>query len=93
MPQHLETAAGKSKTAGSRKGAGWNAPFLVLFVSANLSIGVVESVLLHIKHDYFKGGFLASNVLNTAALKILFALSSIALDSALILFLSRRPDS
>ncbi len=58
-----------------------------MFIILTLTIGAVEAVLLNIKYDYFKGGFLASNVLNTSALKVSFALSSIILDAALILFL------
>lgn len=71
----------------SKQSKGWTFSFLLLFIVLNLIIGAVEAVLLNVKYDYFRGGFLATNVLNTSALKLLFAFSSITLDAALILFL------
>lgn len=62
-------------------------PYLILFVVSDLCVVAVETVLLNVKYDYFRGGFLANAVLYTAALRILFLLSSFVLDAALILAL------
>jgi len=65
----------------------WPLQYAVLFLSCLLGIGAVEAVLLNIKYDYFRGGFLAQNVLNTTGLRFWFLFSSLITDSFLILLI------
>ncbi len=63
----------------------WRGSYKLLLVASALAIGAAEAVLLSIKYDYFTGGFLATNVLNTVPLTLMFCAFGLMLDIFLVL--------